>query len=128
MFALKPRIDIIARMLLIAVLLFNALGTSAASARIQGENEGTSPANSTEDLANSMTLGMAEAPRNEQVPILSEEIAKQAQKHSQDMLGKVADYVQDNPLTAMGIAVVFIGAFFSGGLARNSCDRASGKI
>lgn len=32
------------------------------------------------------------------------EAAKQAQKHSQDMLGRVADYVQDNPLTAMGIA------------------------
>lgn len=83
MFALKSRTEMVARMLLIAVLIFNAF-VPTASARVTEDTEEVLSASSTEDIANSITLGMSEASRREQVPILSEEIAKQAQQQQEE--------------------------------------------
>ena len=81
MFALKPRTEIAARALLIAVIVFNAFVPTAASASVEGENEKTpSATNANNDLANSITLGASESSVQEQVPVLSEQIAKQAQQ------------------------------------------------
>jgi len=81
MFALKPRTEIAARALLIAVIVFNAFVPTAASASVEGANEKTPHStNANNDLANSITLGASEPQVYEQVPILSEQIAKQAQQ------------------------------------------------
>src|SRR5258705_9243555 len=83
MFALKPRTETIARILLIAVIVFNAFVPTAAAASSSGENQITTSDQNTDDLSSSITLGDPSSDIQEQVPILSEQIAKQAQQQEE---------------------------------------------
>ena len=74
MFALKPRMKIVVRVLLITVFVFNAFVPVSAIASPASE----SGAADREDILNGFTVGASEPAFQSRVPILSEEIAKQA--------------------------------------------------
>jgi len=76
---------VVIRISLIAVILFNALVPSPASASSLRDNKTTSPkTNTNNDLASGITLGAPNSHVDEQVPILSEQIAKQAQQTQEE--------------------------------------------
>ncbi len=88
MSAFKPRIETMARIFLITVIVFNAFVPTTSSASAEGENEKTHPATkSNSDFATRITLGVPESwasSVHEEVSILSEQIAKQAQQQQAD--------------------------------------------
>lgn len=84
MFAVKARTEVVIRIFLIAVILFSALSPTAASAKPSGDEQGTNNStNTNNDLALGLTLGTTDPSAYEKVPVLSEEIAKQAQQQEE---------------------------------------------
>ena len=84
MFAHKSGIEVVYRVLLIAAIVFNGLVSTTVSASSQGEVEKSPPiTNPNNELASSITLGAPDSQYHEQVPILSEQIANQAQQQKE---------------------------------------------
>lgn len=105
MFALNKSWKVLAtRALLSAVIVFNALAPTAASAknRLGDDQAANSISGANNDIANGIVLGNLDAPGNEQVPILSEDIAKQAQQEEKPVRFRVeaepAIYIPGKPI------------------------------
>ncbi|HLO15511.1 MAG TPA: choice-of-anchor Q domain-containing protein [Anaerolineales bacterium] len=86
MFAVKPRKELAARALLSVVILFSALAPGSVSAsRALGQDKTAGSLNSIrDDITSSTAVGHTDFRGNEAVPILSEQIAKQAQQGSEE--------------------------------------------
>jgi hypothetical protein len=83
MFKVKALVEIVARVFLVACVLLTGL-TPAAQASAQGDPVREPLPPSQEDISKGMTVGMNPYTSNEDVPNLSEEIAKQAQEIVED--------------------------------------------
>ncbi|HLO17470.1 MAG TPA: hypothetical protein VK206_21735, partial [Anaerolineales bacterium] len=85
MFAVKPWKEFAMRALLSSVILFNALTPIGVSiSKAEGENESAGSINSNNDIKNGITLGNPLPQRAEKVPVLADQITKQAQGQQEE--------------------------------------------
>lgn len=104
MFAFRPRKGAALHATLVAVILFNALSPFPAFANTLDDQQANANSMEDSDISSGLTMGMHKILVEDEVPILSEQIAQQAQQNQEEKLVKFkvwaepAIYTPGNPI------------------------------
>lgn len=104
MFAFRPRKGAALHATLVAVILFNALSPFPAFANTLDDQQANANSMEDSDISSGLTMGMRKILVEDEVPILSEQIAQQAQQNQEEKLVKFkvwaepAIYTPGNPI------------------------------